>query len=47
MAVSSVGLRLKSDCSGKAQKQFNSKLQTRSLVREDALNEEQRHTKEE
>jgi hypothetical protein len=49
MAVSSVGLRLKCDCSGKTQKQFNSKLQTRSLVREDALNAEQRncHTKEE
>jgi hypothetical protein len=49
MAVSSVGLRLKCDCSGEAQKQFNSKLQTRSLVREDALNAEQRncHTKEE
>jgi hypothetical protein len=37
MAVSSVGLRLKCDCSDKAQKQFNSKLQTRFLVREDAL----------
>jgi hypothetical protein len=49
MAVSSVGLRLKCDCSGEAQKQFNCKLQTRSLVREDALNAEQRnyHTKEE
>jgi hypothetical protein len=49
MAVSSVGLRLKCDCSGKAQKQFSSKLQTRSLVREDALKAEQRncHTKEE
>jgi hypothetical protein len=34
MAVSSVGLRHESDCSGKAQKQFNSKLQTRALVRE-------------
>jgi hypothetical protein len=44
-----VGLRLKCDCSGEAQKQFNSKLQTRSLVREDALNAEQRNcnTKEE
>jgi hypothetical protein len=31
MAVSSAGLRPKSDCSGKAQKQFNSKLQTRPL----------------
>jgi hypothetical protein len=37
MAVSSVGLRLKCDCSGKAQKQLHSKLQTRFLVREDAL----------
>jgi hypothetical protein len=37
MAVSSVGLRLKCDCSGKAQKQLYSKLQTRFLVREDAL----------
>jgi hypothetical protein len=43
MAVSSVGLRLKCDCSGKAQKQFNSKLQTRFLVREDALKAEQRN----
>jgi hypothetical protein len=34
--LSSAGLRLKSDCSGKAQKQFNSKLQTRPLVREGA-----------
>jgi hypothetical protein len=49
MAVSSVGLRLKRDCSGQAKKQFNSKLQTRSLVREDALKAEQRNcpTKEE
>jgi hypothetical protein len=49
MAVSSVGLRLKCDCSGKAQKQFNSKLQTRPLVREDALKAERRNcqTKEE
>jgi hypothetical protein len=37
MAVSSVGLRLKCDCSGKAQKQLYSKLQTRFLVREGAL----------
>jgi hypothetical protein len=36
MAVSSAGLRPKSDCSGKAQKQFYSKLQTRPLVREGA-----------
>jgi hypothetical protein len=49
MAVSSVGLRLKCDCSGKAQKQLYSKLQTRPLVREDALKAEQRNcqTKEE
>jgi hypothetical protein len=49
MAVSSVGLRLQCDCSGKAQKQFNSKLQTRFLVREDALEAERRNcqTKEE
>jgi hypothetical protein len=43
MAVSSVGLQLKCDCSGKAQKQFNSKLQTRFLVREDALKAERRN----
>jgi hypothetical protein len=36
MAVSSAGLRLKSDCSGKAQKQLYSKLQTRPFVREGA-----------
>jgi hypothetical protein len=36
MAVSFAGLRLKSDCSGKAQKQLFSKLQTRPLVREGA-----------
>jgi hypothetical protein len=49
MAVSSVGLRLKFDCSGKAQKQFSSKLQTRFLVREGALKAERRNcqTKEE
>jgi hypothetical protein len=49
MAVSSVGLRLKCDCSGKAQKQFNSKFQTRFLVREDALKAERLNcqTKEE
>jgi hypothetical protein len=49
MAVSSVGLRLKCDCSGKAQKQLYSKLQTRFLVREDAFKAEQRNcpTKEE
>jgi hypothetical protein len=35
MAVSSAGLRPKSDCSGKDQKQLYSKLQTRPLVRED------------
>jgi hypothetical protein len=36
MAVRSAGLRPKSDCSGKAQKQLYSKLQTRPLVREGA-----------
>jgi hypothetical protein len=36
MAVSSAGLRPKSDCSGKAQKQLHNKLQTRPLVRESA-----------
>jgi hypothetical protein len=36
MVLSSAGLRPKSDCSGKAQKQFYSKLQTRPLVREGA-----------
>jgi hypothetical protein len=34
MAVSSAGLRPKSDFSGKAQKQLYSKLQTRPLARE-------------
>jgi hypothetical protein len=49
MAVSSVGLRLKCDCSGKAQKQLYSKLQTRFLVREDAFIAKRRNcqTKEE
>jgi hypothetical protein len=36
MAVSSEGLRPKSDRSGKAEKQLYSKLQTRPLVREGA-----------
>jgi hypothetical protein len=36
MAVSSAGLRAKSDCSGKAQMQLYSNLQTRPLVREGA-----------
>jgi hypothetical protein len=36
MAVSSAGLRLKSGCSGKAQKQLYSKLQSHPLVREGA-----------
>jgi hypothetical protein len=36
MAVSSAGLQPKSDCSGKAQKQLYSKLQTCPLVREGA-----------
>jgi hypothetical protein len=35
-AVSSAGLRPKSDCSGKDQKQLYSNLQTRPLVREGA-----------
>jgi hypothetical protein len=35
-AVSSAGLRPKSDCSGKVQKQLYSNLQTRPLVREGA-----------
>jgi hypothetical protein len=49
MAVSSVGLRLKCDCSGKAQKQLYSKLQIRFLAREDALIAKRRNcqTKEE
>jgi hypothetical protein len=49
MAVSSVGLRLKCDCSGKAQKQLYSKLQIRFLVRKDALIVKRRNcqTKEE
>jgi hypothetical protein len=37
MAMSSAGLRHKSDCSGKAQKDLYTKLQTRLLVREGAL----------
>jgi hypothetical protein len=37
-AVSSAGLRPKSDCSGKAQKQLYSALQTRPLVREGVTN---------
>jgi hypothetical protein len=36
MTVSSAGVRPKSDCSGKAQKQLYSKLQTHPLVREGA-----------
>jgi hypothetical protein len=49
MTVSSVGLRLKCDYSGKAQKQLYSKLPTRFLVREDALIAKRRNcqTKEE
>jgi hypothetical protein len=38
MAVSSTGLQPKSDCSGKAQKQLYSNLQTRPLVREGGTN---------
>jgi hypothetical protein len=43
MAVSFAGLRPKSDCSGKAQKQLYSKLQTHPLVREDAPKEQTRN----
>jgi hypothetical protein len=43
MAVSSVGLRRKSDCSGKTQKQLYSDLQTRPLVREGATNLQTRY----
>jgi hypothetical protein len=42
MALSSAGLRPKSDCSGKAQKQLYSELQTRALVREGATNYQNR-----
>jgi hypothetical protein len=42
LRVSSAGLRLRSDCSGKAQKQFNSQLQTRPLVREGATKQQSR-----
>jgi hypothetical protein len=41
-AVSSAGLRPKSDCSGKAQMQLYSKLQTRPLVREGATKQQSR-----
>jgi hypothetical protein len=43
MAVSSAGHRAKSDCSGKAQKQLYSKLQTRPLVREGATTSQSRN----
>jgi hypothetical protein len=43
MAVSSAGLGPKSDCSGKAQKQLYSKLQTHPLVRESAPHQEPRN----
>jgi uncharacterized protein with von Willebrand factor type A (vWA) domain len=43
MVVSSAGLRPKSDCSGKAQKQLYSKLQARPLVREGATHQETRN----
>jgi hypothetical protein len=43
MVVSSAGLRPKSDCSGKAQKQLYSKLQTHPLVREGATLQETRY----
>jgi hypothetical protein len=42
MAVSSAGLRLKCDSSGKAQKHLYSKLQTRPLVREGATKQQSR-----
>jgi hypothetical protein len=42
MVVCSAGLGPKSDCSGKAQKQLNSKLQTRPLVRESATKQQTR-----
>jgi hypothetical protein len=42
MVVSSAGPRPKSDCSGKAQKQLNRKLQTRPLVREGATKQQTR-----
>jgi hypothetical protein len=44
MAVSSAGLRPKSDCSSKAQKQLHSKLQT-PLVREGATKYQSRKSK--
>jgi hypothetical protein len=40
MVVSSTGLGPESDCSGKAQQQLYSKLQTRPLVREGAPHQE-------
>jgi hypothetical protein len=49
MVVSSAGLKPKpkSDCTGKAQKQFCSKLQTRHLVREGAIKLQTRNCLEE
>jgi hypothetical protein len=43
MAVSSAGLRPKSDCYGKAQNQLYSKLQARPLVREGATKQQTRN----
>jgi hypothetical protein len=43
MVVSSAGLRPESDCTGKAQKQLYSKLQTHPLVREGAPYQETRN----
>jgi hypothetical protein len=43
VVVSSAGLGSESDCSGKAQKQLYSKLQTHPLVREDAPHQETRN----
>jgi hypothetical protein len=43
MVVSSAGLRPKSDCSGKDQKQLYSKLQTHPLVGEGAIHQESRN----
>jgi hypothetical protein len=40
MVMSSARLGPESDCSGKAQKQFYSKLQTRPLIREGAQHQE-------
>jgi hypothetical protein len=47
MAVSSAGLRPKSDCSRKAQKQLYRKLQARPLVREGATKLQTRNGRQE